>query len=233
MERKLSSQSLKEKKLSTSAILVDESMFDTYHDMAVEIVHLVYEKNRQVVIGITGAPGSGKSTTAESIASLIPDCIVVPMDGFHYTKAHLSSMEDPTEAFKRRGAQWTFDGQRFVQALKDLKSHKSGKFPSFDHNKGDPIEEDIIVTPKHKVILVEGNYLLLDQDPWKEIKDILDFTYFMNCDLEVSNERLKNRHISVGRTPEEASERIESNDVLNAKLIQESMNRADKIIQSV
>ncbi len=221
------------KKVLSSSILQDEAMFDVYHAMSLEILQVVIEKNRQVVIGITGPPGAGKSTVAQSIANIIPDSIVVPMDGYHYTKAKLNTFDDPKEAFRRRGAHWTFDGEKFVHDLEQLKSHRSGKFPSFDHGVGDPVEEDITVTTHHKVVLVEGNYLLLDIEPWKQIKGILDFTYFINCDESILRDRVIKRHMKTGRSEEEAIERVETNDILNAREIQLAISRADKVIQSV
>jgi pantothenate kinase len=227
MERKLSS------KLSTGSMLADEEMFDTYHEMAMEILQLVYDKNGQVVIGVTGPPGAGKSTVSQSVASMIPDSIVIPMDGFHFTKEKLRSFEDPDEAFKRRGASWTFDGEAFVRSLKQLKENHFGRFPSFDHCVGDPFEDDIVVTANNKVVIVEGNYLLLNSEPWKKIKDILDFTYFIECDEETILKRLVKRHMKTGLNEKQSIERIETNDMLNANEINETKSRANKVIPSV
>ena len=90
---------------------------------------------------------------------------VVPMDGFHYTKAELDAMPNPKEGRLRRGAPFTFNSHKLFQALSLLHSSSlSISFPSFDHGHGDPVEDDVIVLPKHKIVLVEGNYLGLNEE---------------------------------------------------------------------
>eukprot|EP01038_Epipyxis_sp_PR26KG_P016003 gene16003-21715_t len=210
-----------------------------YESLANDILHLYQKKESenkissfQLMVGIAGCPGVGKSTISKYLNGHIPCSIIVPMDGFHFSKAQLSSFPDSEIAFARRGAHFTFDGEKFVNCLNQLKQNKIGSFPSFDHSIGDPIENDIIVTADHKIIIIEGNYLLLDESPWNSIKNILDFIYFIDCPLEISNERVYNRHLSVGCDENEARKRVNENDGLNSILIQSNKQLASKILLS-
>jgi len=176
--------------------------------------------------------------------------------GFHYTKAQLSAFPDPVEAFKRRGAHWTFDGSSFVSCLKKLKENGKFSFPSFDHGVGDPVNNDINVNENHHVVIIEGNYLLLNEQPWSEIKNILDFCYFIDVDIETVEKRVFSRHCKY--YSEELSMqkvfflflfffcqivcflilinyllKVTYNDSPNAKLILETKNFANKIIKSL
>lgn len=124
------------------------------------------ERGEQFWLGIAGAPGSGKSTLSASLLDQLRDiAIVIPMDGYHFYRRELDEMPDPEEAHKRRGAPFTFNAERFVRDLTSARPARHGLFPSFDHGTGDPIENDIHLTPSHKLVIVEGNYVLLDDDP--------------------------------------------------------------------
>ncbi|KAI3829724.1 hypothetical protein L1987_03852 [Smallanthus sonchifolius] len=203
------------------------------------------------IVGLAGPPGAGKTTIASEVAKRVnklwpqkassldsqtepPEiAIVLPMDGFHLYRHQLDSMENPKEAHKRRGAPWTFDPDLFLKCLKTLREQGSVYAPSFDHGVGDPIEDDIFVNVQHKVVIVEGNYLLLDEGSWKEISSILDEKWFVDADIDVAMERVLKRHISTGNTPEIAKQRIEYNDRPNAELVFKSKKNADLIIKSV
>jgi pantothenate kinase len=164
---------------------------------------------------------------------IINKTIVLPMDGFHYTKLELKNFEDPAEAFKRRGAHWTFNAEKFCGSIKALKNGNQSTFPSFDHAVGDPVENNIVVNDDIEIILIEGNYLLLDISPWNELKALFDFSYFIDCDLNTSSNRVLNRHISLGLPEEEAKGRVEYNDLPNALEILKSKCFADKIVFSI
>lgn len=90
-----------------------------------------------------------------------------------------------------------------------------------------------MITADHKVVLIEGNYLLLDTEPWRHIKDIVDYSYFIGSDIDTIENRIYSRHLSVGYSAEEAMERVKTNDIINAKLILETAGRSDKVIQSL
>ncbi|KAH9623553.1 hypothetical protein KSS87_011304 [Heliosperma pusillum] len=204
------------------------------------------------IIGLAGPPGAGKSTVASEVVKRInkkwpqkapsmdelvdsPEvAIVLPMDGFHLYRHQLDAMEDPKEAHARRGAPWTFDPTRLLQCLQTLKNEGSVCAPSFDHGVGDPVEDDIFVSLQHKVVLVEGNYLLLEEEVWKDISTLFDEKWFIDVDLDTSMERVLKRHMSKSkRSPDEAKWRIHYNDRPNAELIMKSKKNADLIVKSI
>jgi pantothenate kinase len=185
----------------------------------------------QVWVALAGPPGAGKSTISSQLVSRLPNAIIIPMDGFHYSKAYLETMPDPALAFARRGADWTFDANKFVNLLKLSHENGTGKFPSFDHSQGDPVEDDIELRVDHQFVIIEGLYLLLSKEPWSQIKDLVDLTIFIDCREEVLTSRLISRHMEAFRmTKEDAEHRVVTNDLPNAVEVFESKDRADIIL---
>lgn len=215
-------------------------MEKAYSELTDRSIEICRKRDGLVMIGIAGSPGSGKSTTSLEVCRRLNHLgypsIVVPMDGYHFSKSELSKMDNPEEAFNRRGAHWTFDSYRFVQDLQNLRSSNSGilLFPSFDHGTGDPKEDDIMVDlDVLKIILIEGNYLFLDLEPWRQISELLDDRWFIDCELEMIRQRVFKRHLKSGDSEERAKFRVEYNDVPNARLIQETKSKALLITDSV
>ncbi|GAA0153477.1 hypothetical protein LIER_11704 [Lithospermum erythrorhizon] len=207
--------------------------------------------NFKYIVGLAGPPGAGKSTLASEVVQRVnklwpekvssmdsqvqpPEvAIVLPMDGFHLYRKQLDAMENPEEAHARRGAPWTFNPDLFLQCLKTLRNEGSVYAPSFDHGVGDPIEDDIFVSLQHKILVVEGNYVLLEDGVWKEVSSMFDEKWFIDVDLEKAMHRVLKRHISTGKTPDVAKWRVDYNDQPNAELVIKSKKNADLIIKSV
>jgi len=205
-----------------------DGLADELHKKAQALV-----KNKQLWIGLAGSPGSGKSTLAIALQQrLESDLLVIPMDGYHYYRKELDAMRDPIEAHMRRGTPFTFNSKKFLNDLLVARSSGEGHFPSFDHHIADPIENDIYLSNEYKIVLVEGNYLLLNSEPWSRLKkDVFDETWYLDVSIEECKRRLINRHIEVGLSEEQAQLRVIKNDAINAELVaKQSPNNADRMI---
>lgn len=178
---------------------------------------------RQFWLGIVGAPGAGKSTLSLALWDRFGSAaVVIPMDGYHYYRTELDAMPHATEAHRRRGAPFTFNAKKFVDDLTLARQTGSGVFPSFQHGIGDPAEDDIeLLATQHRLVIVEGNYLLLDDEPWCHLAAIFDETWFIDVRIDTIRQRLRQRFLEFGMSADAARDRVESNDIPNAKLIQQ------------
>lgn len=159
------------------------------------------------------------------------------MDGYHFSRAHLAAMPDPATAIHRRGAAFTFDAEGFYQLVRRLREPLGPEAtticaPSFDHAVKDPVADGIAISPSTMVVIVEGNYLCLDREPWKSAARLLDELWFLEVDREVARSRLVKRHVASGICPDEeaARHRISSTDFLNADDILENRLPVDEVL---
>ncbi|CAG8690117.1 3991_t:CDS:2 [Cetraspora pellucida] len=198
------------------------------------------------LVAIAGIPGSGKSTLAKTLVERVNELmgqnisIVVPMDGYHYPKKTLDTFPDPKEAYARRGAYWTFDVQGLLTLTEALRSpidsSQTITAPSFDHGKGDPVENDIKILQSHKLVIMEGLYLHLKEPPvWKSIASHMDELWFLHIDREIAKKRIIKRHIQshLDETEEQATFRVENNDMVNANYILENSLIPTRMVISV
>jgi pantothenate kinase len=213
-------------------------MEKVYKELADELIAKLNTRSR-LLVGIAGVPGSGKSTAAKEISRIINQknsnmAVVVPMDGFHFYRSELDAMPDPKEAHDRRGAPFTFNAEKFHRLLQQIKETGAAKAPSFDHSVKDPKEDDIEVVPEHKIIIVEGNYLFLEEKIWNDIAYLFDERWFVDCDIDEAMKRVFVRHVKhIGFSAEVSKERIANNDRPNAVLIVEKgRSKATRFIKS-
>jgi|ERR1700733_13075351 pantothenate kinase len=188
------------------------------------------------ILGVVGYPGAGKSTVSEwletGVNRLYPhSAIVVPMDGYHFSNETLDQLR--LREFK--GIPETFDAIGFIELLRRLRTttDKNVCCPRFDRGIEASIEDAIVISPAQRLCIVEGNYLLLDKDPWRECKSLFDEVWFLDVTFATILPRLIARHIKGGRTPEGATAKVESTDLPNARLIEETKCRADRVIKVV
>jgi pantothenate kinase len=220
----------------------DANMAPVYAELAAALEAKARERadERPYIVAVAGCPSSGKSTLAARVRDRLlaagVRAVVVPMDGYHFYRAELDAMEDPAAAHRFRGAPFTFNAARLVGDLASLRAAGLGSFPSFDHAVGDPVESAIRVELDTQVVLVEGNYLLLDDPEWAGLRseDIFDETWMIRVPLDVACDRLTKRHMRVWSWDEErARHRVMDNDYRNMVLINDKSVRADREIQSV
>jgi pantothenate kinase len=267
--------------------VVDEAMHSTYSNLASRIIERYQNeyqtlRNAQLFIGIAGGPGAGKSTLATAVAKLInermmpmqqqhrgevsgasttaaaPAAVVLPMDGFHYSRSQLKTMgeEDTTnnnaftydELLARRGAPWTFDADGCINAFTLARIHGYANLPIYCRKQSDPISNGVQLHSQTKIVLLEGNYLLCYNDVrWKPLQtnQIFDETWYITCNsISKQRDRLIQRHLETwtneksimfGEGEVGAGIKADQNDMKNLLWIEEMGSRmyADYIIESI
>lgn len=185
---------------------------------------------QRTLLGITGAPGSGKSTFAAWLqrhfgAEL---AVVVPMDGFHLGNAII----DGTPLRQRKGAMDTFDVGGYLSLLQRLVRRDEDVVyaPEFRRTLDEPVAASIAVPASVPLVITEGNYLLAETPQWKEVRAQLDEVWFMDTAPELRLGRLVDRHVEFGMVRAAAEAWATGPDEANAVLIESTRQRADRII---
>lgn len=195
-------------------------------------------RQRRTLVSIAGAPGSGKSTLALKVANELKkshSTVVLPQDGYHYYRHELAAMANPDEAFERRGAPFTYNVDKFVETVRQLRecSDTTVAAPSFDHKVKDPVEGDVVIGPDVEIVLVEGNYVSLPDAGWNEIEQYVDDTWYVDTDPKLVGKRIVKRHLEAGiaANEEEATKRADGSDMKNAVYIREQSKKTAVVIR--
>ncbi|MFI1193269.1 nucleoside/nucleotide kinase family protein [Micromonospora sp. NPDC020750] len=182
------------------------------------------------LLGIAGAPGAGKSTLAERVVAEVgATARLVPMDGFHLAQAELRRLGRDA----RKGAVDTFDVGGYVALLRRLHRLEpiSVWAPGFRRDLEEPVAGAVEVPPEVRLVVTEGNYLLLSGDLWDEVRQLLHEVWFLDLDAELRHRRLTARHESYGRSPEQARAWALGSDEANAALVAGTAVRADLVVR--
>jgi pantothenate kinase len=186
---------------------------------------------RRRLLGIAGPPGVGKTTLAEYlVGALGPErAVLVPLDGFHLADGELRRLG----LLGRKGAPETFDPYGYTALLRRLKEPRPGETvyaPGFERELEQPIAGSLPVEPEIPLVITEGNYLLLDDAPWRPVRALLDETWWVELDTEERVRRLIDRHERFGKEAAEAERWVLTSDEANARLVAPGRDAADLVV---
>jgi pantothenate kinase len=203
--------------------------------LAGDLLAAVDGSSGRFLLGITGPPAAGKSTLAEALAAAVDAqhgagfAVVAPLDGFHLSNQTLDRLG--LRAVK--GAPQTFDAAAFVGLLRRLREEPASTvlWPDFDRVAEATVPEAIPIDPEARLVITEGNYLLLDQPWWREVRQLLDEVWYVDAPRDVLRHRLIERQIAGGRPEAEAVRHVDESDLPNAELVARTEHLADKVIR--
>jgi len=220
-------------------------------EAALHRAHALLATGKRKILGIVGAPGAGKSTLAQALLEALEknvgpnQAMVVPMDGFHLAQAALQRLHRAN----RKGAPDTFDVFGYIFLLSRL--HQTGRdigtslasappgvedhadredvvyAPAFHRDIEEPIAGEIAIPATVPLIITEGNYLLLDDAPWRQVRGFLDESWYVDVSAEQRHQQLLARHMRFGRSHAEALQWIAQTDEPNAVRVAQSAVHAD------
>lgn len=196
-----------------------KELADTAAELAERIRQLPKTGARRRLAAIAGPPGSGKSTLAEAVVAALvaagERAVLLPMDGFHIDNAILV----PTGWRPRKGAPETFDFGGFKSAVERARSEPTVYLPDFNREEDFAHAAAVKIGPETDIVVVEGNYLLLDEDPWRELGDLWDFSVYLDVPFDELERRLIERWLGHGFTEEGAREKALGNDIPNGERV--------------
>ncbi|GAA1924168.1 nucleoside/nucleotide kinase family protein [Nocardioides lentus] len=180
------------------------------------------------ILGLAGAPGAGKTTFARAWADEL-GAAYLPMDGFHLADVAL----DALGLRDRKGAPETFDAHGYAALLRRLRTDPDHTVwaPAFERDLEQPLAGAIGIGPEVRVVVTEGNYLLLDTPAWRAVRAELDECAYLDVDDALRTERLVARHVAFGKSPAAAAAWVAAVDEPNAALVAASRDRADRVVR--
>jgi len=249
---------------------VDNRMESTYMDLSERAISnaVGLPVGEQYWVAIVGGPGAGKSTLAEGVqrctAARGVSSVVIPMDGFHFSRAELKRLDPPEAAtlLPRRGSPPTFDAESLVEELKAARADRTRSLPTYSRKLSDPVCGGVELRPEHRIVFVEGNYLLIgalrangdlltdaertEVARWAPLLELFDDTWFVAPPGGVTEQRrrLVTRHLgtwseaktlawSAASAAEGAEKRTDFNDVPNAHFVEQCRGFADVAVSSI
>jgi pantothenate kinase len=183
----------------------------------------------RIVVAVAGPPGAGKSTLAEALVPLLPEgeAAIVPMDGFHFDNTVL----DQRGLRDRKGAPETFDAEGYGALLRRLREGGGDiAVPVFDRAADLSRAAARIVPADVRFVIAEGNYLLLDEEPWRALAPLFDIAVSISVERDELERRLVRRWLDHGHDEAAARERALGNDIPNALRVLAASRPADIVI---
>lgn len=198
----------------------------------IEMAAALIPAEGRAILGITGAPGAGKSTLGQRLVDVLgrDKAVLVPMDGFHLANSVLVAKG----LREVKGAIQTFDDEGYANLLRRIRDQKAGEIiyaPSFNRDIEEPIAGSIPVDATVPLVVTEGNYLLAEAGAWPSARSCLTESWFLDPHQVKRHNWLISRHMNYGKSEEDARFWALGSDEENAKLIKSMAHRADRILR--
>ena len=200
------------------------------------------EKQKRILVMLAAPPGAGKSTLVSFLEHLAEENVpeksfqAIGMDGFHrrqdYLLSHTVTVNGKTIPMADiKGAPVTFDLAGLREKIAQVADGHPCKWPRYDRLLHNPVEDAITIDAD--IVLLEGNYLLLDQDGWRELSDYADYTISLSAGEELLRERLIARKTATGMKKEAAEQFVDFSDMPNVRLCLDKTKQADLELEVV
>jgi hypothetical protein len=204
-----------------------------------KLMELQIEKQRRILMLLAAPPGAGKSTLLSFLEKLsyeredLVPVQIIGMDGFHKRQEYLMSHHVNRDGMdismvRIKGAPVTFDLDKLKDRVKDVADGKICGWPIYDRLLHNPVEDAILIDKD--IVILEGNYLLLDEDGWKDISDYADYSVFVSAEEDQLRKRLIDRRIKTGVEEKASVEFVDFSDMPNVRLCLEHSKKADLML---
>ncbi|MFW6640784.1 nucleoside/nucleotide kinase family protein [Nocardiopsis algeriensis] len=191
---------------------------------------------RRALLGLTGAPGAGKSTLARHLVEQVDARLgegtagYVPMDGFHLSNAQLSRLG----RLDRKGAPDTFDAHGYAALVRRLLTETGNPVyvPDYDRDLHEPVAARHVIAPRTALVVTEGNYLAWDEEPWAGLRELFAELWYVEADDALRERRLHRRQLAGGATDEAARAWVERSDRPNGELVKRFRDRCTRVVRT-
>lgn len=194
------------------------------------------KRDGRMIVALVGPPGSGKSTLADHIVKAFEAdgtgiAAILPMDGFHYDDHVLKTLG--RHAYK--GAPDTFDVGGLRSILQRIAANDEPEIavPVFDRDLEISRGSARTISSSSQIIIVEGNWLLLNDDPWSSLRPLFDITVMIEVPETELRRRLSERWQHQGLSPQEVTRKVDSNDLPNARRMMRDSSPSDLTLSDI
>jgi pantothenate kinase len=197
---------------------------------------------KRFLAAVAGPPGSGKTAFAAILVAVInaeidrQEATMVQLDGWHYSNDYLSThslQRDGAEVILRqiKGAPETYNAVSALECFEKIKAGGEVRYPVYSRQIHDPIPNGGCVERQHRIVIVEGNYLLLQEEPWQHFRELFDICIFLTAPPEALVKGLRQRHLRGGKSASAADEQIRTVDLPNVERVLKNSGGADIVVK--
>ena len=208
----------------------NEAISTIFQPLLVRLHSMQETKGSRLLVMLAAPPGAGKTTLLSFLKTLDPSIQTIGMDGFHkrqeYLTTHFTEIDgQQIPLVQIKGAPITFDQEKLTERIKRVAAGEIVGWPTYNRMLHNP--EDNTITVDHDIVILEGNYLLLDEDGWRDLSAYADYTISISADEVFLRQRLIPRRVKTGVGEDEATRFVDFSDMANVRLCLRHSKKAD------